>query len=186
MENISDKYYLELLRTLSSIEKYGMDDTQATIDMQLLNFGFYGNGLRKLKNKIVLDFGCGRKGNLVCFLRNRKVLAEGIDEKLELESDFLFKKKIEGLGSIHREDSYYDFILSHLNNSINSPIIFDELLRVLNQEGKMMVYPAIVNMVEIKYLLKERRFRIKREPIVVANQLDNIPHPNNKYCSIVY
>jgi len=78
--------------------------------------------LDNLKGKRILDIGCGRDANLVYYLREQGIDAEGIDPCVNKPESFLMQQAVSGIkpvsGSIPREDNSYDLIFANSNRKL--------------------------------------------------------------------
>ena len=87
------------------------------VELQLSCLGLSIEELQRLRGKRVLDIGCG-KGELVYFLNDVGIDAEGIDSRAPEDRVFI-RQKVTGIapmpGSIPRDNSSYDLVIAHSN-----------------------------------------------------------------------
>lgn len=156
---------LELIKEIATKQP---GKVEYPMKIQLDNLNLNKSKIRVLEGKKVLIPACGCDGKLVEYLRERDVIAEGIDPTLERETDYLIRKGIavgySGNGSIPREKEHYDAIYAHAFAQISYPfsglkvrqdmwgtplegsLILMELLRVLKKGGQIVSYPGMPNL----------------------------------------
>ena len=174
-----DKFGLEdIMELLAGIGKPGQD--QFPVKIQMHGLGLTPERMEELKGKRILDPCCGKKGNLVEHLRDKGIIAEGMDPGLEVKSDYLVKRGIAvsytGEGSIPKPDNYYEGIYAHAFNQLfypfaglegfykfgtrlESTLILTELLRVLKPQGTITSCPSILE-------LDSQHLGIKTHPLL--------------------
>jgi hypothetical protein len=98
---------------------------QYSINVQLDDLGFTLEDFKAINGKM-LDIGCGSDANLVQYLRQNGIDAEGIDPLVEAGNEFLMKQLITSVhpvqGSIPRPDGFYRLIVSHMCMPLYIPL----------------------------------------------------------------
>jgi len=86
---------------------------------QMAMLGLEDEDIEKLRGKKVLDVGCGREANLVRYLREKGIEAEGIDSKAPA-GDWFIRQNVTNEypweGSIMRGNNEYDLVISNCVN----------------------------------------------------------------------
>ncbi|HLD04087.1 MAG TPA: hypothetical protein VJG90_00045 [Candidatus Nanoarchaeia archaeon] len=130
--------------------------TRFSPELQLDNLGI---DLIRVKKAKILDVGCGRNADLVNFLRNQGIEAEGIDGLVHNE-DHLIQGWVLDLKSIPRPSKNYGVVVTHMNPSLYDPRtdkneknaenfswraarIILEMLRVVQQSGELRCFPSL-------------------------------------------
>lgn len=161
-------------------------------NMQMPNLGITQAFIErtKISNRKILDLACGKKANLVYYLRDKRVEAEGIDPVLELHEDFLIKQAVTSIypnqGSIPRQDEYYNYVFAHQAYPITigltstreyarlgkevierlvrqSPIMLFEALRVLAKGGSFVCWPGLNRLEGLEQEIITKGYRISQQ-----------------------
>jgi len=169
-----------------------------TPKLQLLELGLEDVDIKGMASKQVLDIGCGF-GNLVEHLRNKSVIAEGIDIDSPKKSYFMnqnITSAYPNLGCIPKENDFYDKILCHgltpplSNLDTNSIIILSEALRVEKPNGEMILFPSFS--IDEKFLNKiwPGRYFIEKRDVWYWQEsekyLDELGKPHQDYSTFKY
>ncbi len=180
-------------------------EVEFPLKIQKQGLGIDSNVLKNLRGKKVFNPACGSEGILVEYLREKGVLADGMDPRLKNPNGYLEKRLISvnysGKGSIPKQDNYYDYIYSyafgqlfypfsgltfakeHWGTQLDSSLILMDLLRVLRPSGKIISYPGMVELSEEFMGIGAPQISIENE--VAYHNIDKIiGEKKNNYAGI--
>lgn len=179
-------------------------------ELQLLELGLEEIDIEEMAGRKILDLGCGI-GNLVEFLRQRRVDAEGIDPEAP-EKPYFMRRRISSEPSekIPQQDCFYDFVLSHgltplgyafstsgeeyqdiPSFKLEGEAILSEALRVLRTDGRMIVTPQL-DLLDLNHLTRIRagNYRIEKREVWLWQEferdLDERGEPHISYEPLKY
>jgi len=137
----------------------------------------------------LLDVGCGRNGNLVEYLRELEIEADGVDTQVRRSAPYLMR---EDARRMSREDDYYDLAVTHAGplrvgayfgldrNRFFKYIseicygnareylfaVMEEVSRVLKPGGKFIVFPEPRHLFNCDKDMVEKHFHIGVQNVV--------------------
>jgi hypothetical protein len=110
--------------------------TQYALDYILTNLGI--EDVSKLECKKVVDIGCGKDARLVRFLRNKGVLADGIDPLAKGNEDYLFRTTGSKTG---KESDYYDLAVCHMAHFKDGMLVNMHLIKcMVGEDAARQIY----------------------------------------------